>query len=147
MENNNLLDPSLSDNDDLKTGLSIRSQVLVALFGGIMTSLFFHIFQSTLLGRLKKDLLFHVLSILGFVSLLFFLPNLLKEMGIDPKLIRLIGRVLGLAALGLFYLRISEEQKYIESFDRKVSPWKYVGYSILLGFALSFLFIFVSSKI
>jgi glucose-6-phosphate-specific signal transduction histidine kinase len=136
-----LLQPTLRSNQDIRYGLSMRSQFLVGFFGGPFMVVPYLAFHSHYQGRLKRDSVLIILLAIMAGALLFGV----KLTGWESEnkwLGKLISRGSGLVMVGIYYLINRENQKNIESFERYKSPWVPAIVSALLGIFMSVMIAF-----
>jgi VIT1/CCC1 family predicted Fe2+/Mn2+ transporter len=135
---NELLQPSLRSNSDVRHGLSIQSQFLVGFLGGPFMALPFLAFHSHYQAKLKRDWIVLVAIAVLLAAGIYGI----KLAGIEADhgwTKRIITRGSGVFMVGIYYLFNRENQKNIESFERYKSPWIPALISALIGLPLPFL--------
>jgi hypothetical protein len=143
-----LLEPSLaSDEQGVQVPYSARAGFMVAFFGGVFAIVIFSALNAKRLGRMRQDLVPHIL-----VGLLMFAAvsgvAYLDAQGVRFAIFELLGDAergkryfFRLVALGLFGLSYLLHRRYYRSADLMVTsfpnPWPWGIGSAVIGGALS----------
>jgi hypothetical protein len=143
-----LLQPSLMQSGQAPALYSVRASFLVAFFGGVYAALLFCWLNVRKLNRTRQDAVFFVALALLWTGLLGWfayataldqVPSWLSFTGNTARDGRYLGRIAGMLAFGLVYLRLRRFFKAAQLAGMAPpSPWKPALIIIAASAALTF---------